>query len=369
MSKFTPKVIPEPIWEKESEPCSQFDLVLAFQWYNDNKDQKDARKYLLDYLSKNNLITPAQKQASDYLNNSWNIVDGWLARCILRGANIPQNTIDNFCERIEEFRGRLDVIVKDKSLDVPQTQAATNTVSIQERIQDKIDYYIIELEGKFDDLFFRASKEEFVPYTWMVENGVKPMHAAKIAEYFRERASDWVKMIEARNVDPYIRESYPRPQKEYVQGAQIFMSFATDAEKLAANKNAAKKPRKKKPISQEKKVGKLRYKAEDTENKLISINPIKILGASQLWVYNVKTRKLGVYIAADQAGLSVKGSAVENYKYNESVSKTLRKPKDVLSKVLSGGKIVLRKVMGDINSKPIELNGRINKDTILLRAE
>ena len=74
-------------------------------------------------------------------------------------------------------------------------------------------------------------------------------------------------------------------------------------------------------------------------------------------------------MAADQAGLAVKGSAIDNYKYGESVSKTLRKPKDVLSRVLDGGKVVLRKVMGEINSKPSELNGRINKDTILLRVE
>jgi hypothetical protein len=102
---------------------------------------------------------------------------------------------------------------------------------------------------------------------------------------------------------------------------------------------------------------------------MISVNPIKIIGANQLWVYNVKTRKLGVYIAADAAGLSVKGSSIENYKYKESISKTLRKPKEILTRVLSGGKVVLRKVMDEINSKPAELNGRINGDSILLRVE
>ena len=203
----------------------------------------------------------------------------------------------------------------------------------------------------------------------MVENEVKPMHAAKIGEYFRQRATDWVKMIEARKTDEYVKESYPRSHKEYLHGANILVLFATDAEKLAANKNAARKPRKKKPVSVEKKVGKLNYKKDDTEAKLVSINPVKILGAEKLWVYNVKTRKLGVYVAADSAGLSVKGSAIENYKYSESISKTLRKPEAVLKKVLEGGKIVLRKVMGEINSKPVELNGRINKDTILLRTE
>jgi hypothetical protein len=368
MAKYIPKVIPEPIWEKSAGPCSQFDLVKAFQWYNDNKESRDARKYLIEYLTKNQLINATQKQASDSLNNSWNIVDGWLARCLSRGAWVPDNTYANFNKRIEEFKARLDTIIAEKGLGVAQPQT-TEVVSIQERVQVKVDQYIAELEGKFDDLWHRASKEDFVPYTWMVENGVKPMHATKIAEYFRERARDWVKMIDARKTDEYVKESYPRSHKEYLHGANILTMFMSDAEKLAANKNAARKPRKKKAIPLEKKVAKLKYKAEDIENKLVSISPVKIMGAEKLWVYNVKTRRLGVYIASDAAGLSVKGSAIDNYKYSESISKTLRKPEAVLKKVLEGGKIVLRKVMGEINSKPVELNGRVNQDTILLRVE
>lgn len=369
MAKFTPKVIPEPIWDKSTEECTQFDLVLAFQWYNDNKTSKDARKYLVDFLSTKKMLTPAQKKAADILNDSWNIVDGWTARILCRGAKLPQKNVDSFYKRAEEFTSRLDKIVVERSLDTPVQVVASNVVSIQERVQTKVDYYIMELEGKFDDVWHRTSKEDFVPYTWMVENEVKPMHASKIAEYFRQRAADWINMIEARKTDEYVKESYPRSHKEYLHGANILAMFALDAEKLAANKNAARKPRKKKAVSVEKKVAKLNYKKDDTEAKLVSINPVKILGAEKLWVYNVKTRKLGVYVAADSAGLSVKGSAIENYKYSESISKTLRKPEAVLKKVLEGGKIVLRKVMGDINSKPVELNGRINKDTILLRTE
>jgi hypothetical protein len=154
-----------------------------------------------------------------------------------------------------------------------------------------------------------------------------------------------------------------------IEAAKFFTAVATDAEKLASNKNAARKPRKKKPVSFEKKVKNLKFKKDDIDNKLVSIDPVKILGAEKLWIYNVKTRRLGVYVAADGAGLGVKGSSIENYKYSESICKTLRKPKDVLSRVLEGGKVVLRKVMGEINSKPVELNGRINKDTILLRVE
>jgi hypothetical protein len=367
MAKFIPKVVPEPSWEKRTEPCKQYDLIHAFQWYNQHKDSKDARKYLIEYLVKNNEITALQQQAVPHLNLSWNIVDGWLARCLSRGAWVPDTVFANFKERMNGFRDRLNTIVAEKNLAAPVIADTSNVISIQERVQSKVDYFIMELEAKFDDIWHEQSGEEFVPYTWMVENEVKPMHASKIAEYFKQRTADWIAIIESK--DEYVKESYPRPRKEMIEAAKFFGLVATDAEKLASNKSAARKPRKKKPISFEKKVKNLKFKKDDTENKLVSIDPVRIMGAQQLWVYNTKTRKLGVYTAKDDAGLAVKGSSIENYKYSESVSKTLRKPKDVLSRVLDGGKVVLRKVMGEINSKPVELNGRINKDTILLRVE
>ena len=369
MAKYIPKVVPEPVWEKSTVSCSQYDLTHAFQWYNHNKDSKDARKYLMEYLVKNNLITETQRQAASYLNQSWNIVDGWLARCLSRGAQFSEATFDDFTNnRIRQFKDRLDAIIRERNLDVPQvSQDTSNVVSIQERVAGKVDYFIMELEAKFDEVWHNQSGEEFVPYTWMVENEVKPMHASKIADYFKKRAADWIAIIESK--DEYVKESYPRPRKEMIEGAKFFGGVANDAEKLASNKNAARKPRKKKPVSFEKKVARLKYKKDDIDNKLVSIDPVKIMGAEKLWVYNVKSRKLGVYVAADQAGLAVKGSAIDNYKYSESISKTLRKPKDVLSRVLEGGKVVLRKVMGEINSKPSELNGRVNKYTILLRVE
>ena len=366
MAKYTPKVVPEPTWEKSTKTCSQFDLIQAFQWYNHNRESRDARKYLIEYLVKSNEITPLQKQAADYLNNSWNIVDGWVARCLSRGACIDSVVHANFKERINGFRDRLDKIVAEKNLGAV-TVNTSNVVSIQERVQSKVDFFIMEFEAKFDNIWHEQSRKEFVPYTWMIENEVKPMHASKIAEYFKKRASDWIEIIESK--DEYVKESYPRPRKEMIEGAKFFGAIATDAEKLASNKSAARKPRKKKPVSFEKKVKNLKFKKDDIDNKLVSIDPVKIVGADKLWIYNIKTRRLGIYVATDAAGLDVKGSAIQNYKYGESVSKTLRKPKDVLSRVLDGGKIVLRKVMGEINSKSVELNGRINKDTILLRVE
>ena len=111
----------------------------------------------------------------------------------------------------------------------------------------------------------------------------------------------------------------------------------------------------------------MNYAKDFAELKLVSIDPKTIIGASSLWVYNTKTRKLGVYQAADAAGLNVKGSTIQNFAESKSVSKKLRKPEATIPEVLKGGKVALRNVLNDIRAVESALTGRINADTILLR--
>jgi hypothetical protein len=87
----------------------------------------------------------------------------------------------------------------------------------------------------------------------------------------------------------------------------------------------------------------------------------------QLWVFNVKTRSLGVYHAEDASGFSVKGSTLLNFAESKSVSKRLRKPEQTLPEVMSAGKVALRNLLGKLSTKESLLTGRINKDTIMLR--
>lgn len=322
-------------------------LVKALNWYHINKSDADAAKYL---GIKNTSIAKG------------NLTLAWMKRLKDRGVEFPEKENESYTKLDAAFNNKMK-----QANDAKNTNDDTNVVSIQERVQAKVDYFLMELEGKFDEYWHNRSKEDFIPYTWMVENEVKPMHATKIAEYCRGRAKEWVEIIEQRKVDEYVKESYPRSHKDYCHAANLWLLFATDAEKLAANKNAARAPRKKKPISQEKKVSKIKYQAEDVSLKITSISPIKILGSEQLWVYNTNTRKLGVYFAKDESGLSVKGSTIENYDESKSICKKLRKPEKILKDVLSVGKVGLRKVIGDINAKPSPLNGRINNQTILIR--
>jgi len=139
---------------------------------------------------------------------------------------------------------------------------------------------------------------------------------------------------------------------------------------------ATRKPRKAKPKSATKLVEKLKFLKTDDKYKLASVSPEQIVGASELWVFNVKTRKIGKYVAEnvdptgqarDGSGLSVKGTTILGFDENQSIQKTLRKPDQQLQEFKSAGKVKLRKFLEDIPTTDTKLNGRCNPDTVLLK--
>ena len=70
------------------------------------------------------------------------------------------------------------------------------------------------------------------------------------------------------------------------------------------------------------------------KNINLQVYPTQIVGANELWVFNIKTRKIGKYVASNidpkgmqrqGSGLSVKGTTIIGYNETESIQKTLRK--------------------------------------------
>jgi hypothetical protein len=331
----------EPTWDRE---YTQTDIHEAMSWYNSNKSDKDAAKYLG--------ITDAAV-AKRFLSLAWSL------RMLSRGCKfspLSENTINGMRTMLKE---RLT------SIQAPDDEVfVDNVVSIQDRIENKINEIIGEMQGLVDNFGILGDVKKMNAYQWMTDNNVKSAHANKIAEYFTSK----LVALEAGIKDPTLKEYYEGyDKKRLINLYTCYANIISDAHKIASNASVARKPRKKKPVSFDKMVKGLNFLQKFDDLKLQSVDPVKIPGATQLWVYNVKTRKLGVYTALDAAGLLVKGSAIKNYSIESSISKTLRKPEATLKIVTDGGKIVLRKALDNVNSKPSKLNGRINKDTILLR--
>ena len=174
-----------------------------------------------------------------------------------------------------------------------------------------------------------------------------------------------------------LKEGYAHIKKaDIVKYRKAIEAVNAELDFIIDQAKATRKPRKPKQRSATKLVEKLKFSKADPKYSLASIDPTLIVGANELWVFNVKTRKLGKYIASnvdpkglarDGTGLSVKGTTIIGFDETTSIQKTLRKPADQLKEFKGAGKVVLRKFLDDIPTTDTKLNGRCNPDTVLLK--
>ena len=257
--------------------------------------------------------------------------------------------------------------------------------SIQERIRDQAIETCDAIEEWLDG--FIRDKKNFDPkgfdfVSHFAKYKVSQAHARKIKGFYAGELEE-AKIIQKlptpgeinrckdeREADMMLqlREAYghmtKQDAKNYLTALET-LHGACDVVIDAAK--ASRKPRAKKAPSKEKLISKLKYLERDDKLQLVSVNALDIIDAKEVWVYNIKTRKLGKYVAADHATLQVKGAGLQFYDEKLSIQKTLRKPDETLKEFKKAGKVALRKFMDNIKTTDIKLNGRLNSDTIILK--
>ena len=238
--------------------------------------------------------------------------------------------------------------------------------TIQDRLNEKTSATIGELEGYFDDAVTNAGTV-FKPYDFLVAQNVPQGQLGKIETAFVKTRAE-IESAQAK-ADEQLVEGYKHFKAADYKRIYAWLDELQKAvDQYRGVKKATKKARVKKSPSKEKLVAKLKYAKQDAVLKLVSVNPVDIIGAQELWVYNTKTRKLGQYMAMSSSGLAIKGTSIENYT-EKSVSKTLRKPDAQLAEFMKAGKVQLRKYMDSIKATETLLNGRISADVLLLKIQ
>lgn len=332
---------------------SKMDLVRTLNWYNQNKAEKDALKYAADYIKKKH-----KASVSSVLTDS-DMTYGFCCRIVQNGGILPEQNQEWFKTTTESIIQK----AKAPKLTVVDSATTKQAPNIQQRMAEKVSEIAGDLEGAIDDYIDSDFKRAPSPYAIM-QDRAKGMHATRIIEIFKPRRSEYAEVLETN--DPVLKEGYRNFNKSQLKKLVAFCDqIITDALKIADDSVKTRKPRKRKVKTAEQVVAKMNYL--DKHESYTSIDPKNIIGAMALWVYNVKTRKLGCYVADNAVGLSVKGSTILNYTESKSVQKKLRKPEVTLKEALSGGKVVMRNLLGNIRAVESPLSGRINKDTILLR--
>ena len=342
-----------------NENSTQSELARAYNWFNYFYTSDDAKAFTISYLKsikydKHIIGKLSSVKAIDLHNIGWN------CRLLHTGNTLPEGE----WERIED---RL-ILLSSKVLDVSESeeeQPTQKVVSIQDRINTKASDLIGELEEE-TDVFFREGVIQFDIKKWSIEKGIKPQIAKRIAEHFRPQYEEIIEAQEGKDAD--LIEAYKGWRKPVLKIMGLFLKKIIDhMTEVDAAGQAIRKPRAKKVKPASVLVSKLQFLPEFKELNITSVDPKGIINASQLWVFNPKTRNLSVYHAVGRSGLSVRGTTITGYDTDASVTKKVRKPEQVVPQVLNAGKVDLRSIMKNLSTTESKANGRINKDTILLR--
>ena len=336
------------------------DLATAFNWYNQEKEKKDARSYLKDYISVH--FTKNEVKIFDRIPDS-KIVNtyGWLARMILNSSvELKEHEQIKLGKYIQNILDTSDLIELEESVEEVQITRP----SVRDNMKERVNEYLGELEGAIDD-FIKESKDLNL-YNDLKSRTIPQPYCSFIDEWLKKKASEYISVYES--TDEEIKEGYSNLGKRKItQLIKLISSWIEDLDRYSQFKKANRKPRVKKVKPAGVQVAKLKYKREDTELGIKSVIPSDIVGASQVWVYNTKYKKLAVYRSESATGIPVKGTSLQNYEPDLCEQKTLRKPKETLKEVLNAGKVQLRRIIPELTTKESPVNGRINEECLIIR--
>lgn len=261
--------------------------------------------------------------------------------------------------------------------------------TIQQRLYAAAIRMTVEIDNVMEADVDLIDLENFTPLRWLKVHECKGNHAKIIKTFYEPGYNELHELLNPPSAKEKAKlteqeldwrhqldECFSVFTKQEIQSRYKAFKLICDAcDMLMSEAKLTRKPRKVKPKSAEKLVTKIKFKQTDEKLALVSINPVDIIKANELWVYNTKTRKLGYYITSlidplkqkrDGTGLEVKGTTLIRYDEKQSVCKTLRKPEEQLKEFKNCGKIQRKKFFENIKVTETKLNGRINPDTILL---
>ena len=327
-------------------------LSRAFNFYNQDKDKKDARLYLKTYIKHKGMAVDIDGVSDSNIILTY----GWLSRMVLNGNTLLERHIEDLDSYITNLSTTKQVIkvVEDKP----------SRPSVRDYMQDKIAEVIGDLEGQVDA--FLKEDKEFDLYNYLQANSIPKPYCKDIDAWARKRGMEFTDVY--KTMDKDTKDGYSNiSRRQQANLVKMFGAFIVDIEKYTQFKKANRKPRVTKAKPPAVQVARIKFKKEDTELGIKSVNPSEMVGASQVWVYNVKYKRLAAYRSDSVHGIQVKGSTLQNYDPDMSECRSIRRPEAFLKVLLDASKVKLRKLLSDLTTKGYDVTGRINDECIIVR--
>lgn len=324
---------------------SQF-LSYFSQRYTTANERREGKSFVIDFMKKKKMpASQIQTYRTSSLNHNTSTMFA-IAYAYNNDLELPDTSVPWLINKIAEV-SRYQKSVVEKP-------------NIQDRVSEARSNMIGEVWGMIDD---QGSSLDL--YRYLQGNGVKSGHVSALLTKLKENYNELEEALDGK--DPQLREAYPH-KAELKELVKIYERLVADCERYLGNIKASKPQKKKKEKSATDQTKKMIYLKQWPELKLVSIDPTQVVGAMDLWVYNVKYKTLAHYKSREASGFKVRGTTLANYDKDTSEQRALRKPEKTLDEVLKSTPSFLKKVMDGLTTRPSKPNGRINENTILLRA-
>ena len=287
----------------------------------------------------------------------------------------PENELPEPIQAVEEkpMEQENEIVLPEKPVEEKPKKP-----SVRDRMRVRTMHIVGDLDDEFEKVWARdEDPKTFKAYNYFLANDVPGAFMKMVKPEIDKYIDEQQKGLDYRDIKPKDRTA---EQQDYVEGFESYSKSQMkqhiawwqrvykDCETWETNKKKQRKPRKWKPPSKEKMAAKVKYKPEFSDLKLVSEPPINLIGCSAVVVYNTKNRKLGIYEATHKHhGLTLKGTTLLNYDIDGALQKTVRKPQEVMEKLNTGGLQAIKNTFNTLSTTETKLNGRLNKDTVLVR--
>lgn len=365
----------EPVWDGwQNWDLEKFkkEYSRAFNFYNYYLDAVQTKGAVFEWMERNGYSKDdiaAVKAAPDYLPG---ITAGALCICMNRGMPTIHPDLREEQQSADGFVNDqlVKAIAEGKRVKQPETAVEdTPAVSPMVLLKAKATRTIImDLDVLLDDwMRTKGQKVRRIDlYETMNRHDLSAL-ACPLVERWLTRQRD--EMVAARDkTDPDLVEGY-----RYLTGPELrdridaTEQMLADLSRYCHAAKATRAPRKKRAKSADKQITKLKYRKEDTDFKIASINPTRVVGAYRLLAFNTKRRVLLDYYASNAEGFSIKGTSLKNVDETNSRCTRLRKPNEFLEIVLNNTPKQIEKAWEKLTTKEGKPKVRINEDVVLLR--
>jgi hypothetical protein len=369
-----------PVWEGvEAMNADQFTRHWhnAMTYYRLEFNNKDLKPAVLKWMAEAGCTKTDIAAFKKTKDSRCNTTMGAIASCLLRGMPAVREDFNKGRDTAAWLRNEIVEVISQGKDDIDaDTIVEVKPVVAQPSIQDRVKDAAYRMTEEIEDAIegFQADPEAFDPKAFKMLNllkgkEVKAAHARIIKGFYSSDLAE-LELLASGKGDEQLREGYSHRSKKQIKNLIAFyQEIMMACDMLAQEAKVNRAPRKTKAVPKEKLIAKLKFMKTNEPLKLVSINPVDIIGCSELWIFNTKTRKLGKYVATEFNTLNVKGTTIVNFDEFKSVQKTIRKPEEKLKEFKAAGKVQLRKFLDDINATDTKMNGRINEETILLKVQ